>query len=262
VNNIFSEEGFLIRRNYYSKDAIKELNTYLDSLTPRVSGLNYEVPWGYGDFKKEPFFLKNIFTNDLKEEFNNLYPEGWNVSHLVVNEKAPFVGQDVEWHQECSNIDTFSPGAQWESSWKKFIQIYVALDDETELNGGLLFFSKSHEDGLLEHVEILSPALTHKRGLTYDSLSKASKKFTLKKAMLKSGDLLIFNSLLIHGSGRNMDSLRRRSIVSQIYSIGAPEWNQDIFQREQNFRKNYVSEKLSEYVDRFSQRVMYEDIKR
>jgi len=262
VKSIFSGEGFLIKRNYYSKESIKELNEYLDSLEPKVSGLNYDVPWGYGDLKNDPRFLDMIFTTDLKQEFDKVYPEGWNLSHLVVNEKAPFVGQDVEWHQECSNIDTFSPGAKWEFDWKKFIQVYVALDNETETNGGLLFFSESYKDGLLQHIDILSPALSHKRALAYESLKNASKKFSIKKAELRSGDLLIFNSLLIHGSGRNMDTLRRRSIVCQVYSKNVPVWNSEVFELEKSFRKNYVSKILSEYIDRFSTKVMYEDIKR
>lgn len=181
---------------------------------------------------------------------------------MVVNEKSPLVGQDVEWHQECSNIDTFSPGAEWKADWKKFIQVYVALDDETDMNGGLLIFTKSHQDGLLEHKDIISPSLTHKRGLTYDSLKFAASKFLLKKINLRAGDLLMFNSLLIHGSGRNMDTNRRRSVVLQLFSNNVPTWNQVIFDNEHNYRKNFVSSTLKSYLKQFEERVIYQDLKR
>ena len=58
--------------------------------------------------------------------------EKFTYNHLMVNNKAPWIGPDVEWHQEVFNIDTYAPGANTnDNSWKNFLQIYIALDPHT-----------------------------------------------------------------------------------------------------------------------------------
>ena len=56
----------------------------------------------------------------------------------MINNKAPWIGPDVEWHQEVFNIDTYAPGGNANvDSWKDYLQIYIALDPHTLENGCL-----------------------------------------------------------------------------------------------------------------------------
>ena len=146
----------------FDSKLIKNSNQFLDKKSPNVTIPYFDLPWGYGNLISNDYFKK--FTQILSSEILDYYfPESFIFNHLVVNEKPAYVSIDVEWHQENFNINTFAPGCDPLIHREKFIQVFVALDDQNSNNGGLAIFYKSHELGLLNYVDILSPLLTHKR---------------------------------------------------------------------------------------------------
>ena len=72
-----------------------------------------------------------------------IFKEKFFFNHLRVNNKAALIGSAVEWHQEIFNINTYSPGQTYKDH-KKFMQIFIALDDQDEKNGCLKIIPQSH----------------------------------------------------------------------------------------------------------------------
>ena len=136
-------------------------------------------------------------------------------NHLLIHNKPPWVGIGHEWHQESANISSFAPGKSWRKNWKDFLQIFVPIDDHNLKNGCLKLIPKSHKLGLLEHEDIVTAQMSHKRRIKSSSLSKASEKFGVVNCEVGPGDIIFFNHLIAHGSANNNSSKRRRVAVMQ-----------------------------------------------
>ena len=61
--------------------------------------------------------------------------------------KAAWIGPEVEWHQEVFNSDIYAPGINMRKKWDKFVQVFIAIDDQDTNNGCLKVFKKSHHEG-------------------------------------------------------------------------------------------------------------------
>ena len=65
---------------------------------------------GFGNLLDDIIFSeipKNKPINQLKKFFKN---KNYTFNHLMVNNKAPFFGPSVEWHQEIYNLKTYGSG--------------------------------------------------------------------------------------------------------------------------------------------------------
>jgi hypothetical protein len=257
----YKEKGGFIIEGLIGANVLDDVNKYLDTQGSSYKQLYFDTPWGYGNMsehlvaehiKRSPW-LENFSTRLLKSE--------WKFNHVVCNEKSPFVGYEVEWHQEVYNIDTFAPGCRPEDAEKYFYQIFVALDDQDAENGGLWVLSGSNKLGVLDSIDIISPALTHKRSVTIDALKMANSRSVLECPALKAGDALVFSPLLIHGSPRNISSQRRRSLVVQIASLNAPARDQNVYDAEIRHRHDFVVSTLDDKISKMKNENIYSELK-
>ena len=106
----------------------------------------------------------------------------------------------------------------------------------------------SHKLGQLKHEDCVNSFLSHKRRVILKDLSMAYEKYGILNMSLKSGDLLIFNTRLVHGSPSNASNDDRMVIVSQVRSSKI-KLNKKIFKKETNYRQkvveNYLLKKIS-----------------
>ena len=125
----FKNDGYVIVKDFLPKKNCQELVLYLDGLPAKVNLPFTNVPWGYGNLLNQgPFKL--ISENNLINTFcKNIFDGEYTFNHLMVHNKAPWIGAGIEWHQEVFNISTYAPGYTAED-WQKFAQIYVALEDQ------------------------------------------------------------------------------------------------------------------------------------
>ncbi len=261
VESLKADGGFILE-GLVSLTHMQEINEYLNSCDSTYKQLYFDQNWGYGNLlNKSPFYplLENKW---LKQFGSKKFECDFSYNHLVCNEKSPFVGYEVEWHQEVFNIDTFAPGCPPDKSEEYIVQGFIALDNQGPDNGGLMVMPKSNHLGILNCVDVLSPALTHKKSVTVDDLKMAEKYCGIICPELKAGDALIFSPLLIHGSVRNFSPDRRRSLVLQFYSNNIPNRVEGIYEAEIARRSEFVLNVLEQQIQKLTKKDLYDELKK
>jgi hypothetical protein len=254
------KDGFILIKKGLDKNFCKKLIKRLKKLKPKIYVPNSKKPYGYGNLIEDEQYKKITSNKKLISFLDKYFKEDYSFNHLLLQDKAPWTGPQVEWHQEIFNINTFAPGTN-KKDWKKFLNIFIALEKQDIENGCLKVFKGSHSLGVLPHDDIINEHLNHKRQVKYDLLEKINKKFKLYNCVMDEGDILIFNHKLIHGSGSNASCRSRKSIVMQARSKIKPK-RIDIFNRETKFRSNFAMSKMREKIFTLSKNNTYKDFNR
>ena len=258
IKNQYKENGYYLSKSVLTEEFCDELKDYLNHLEPKVKIPFSDIPYGYGNLLNEGPYAKVTQNNTIKSFCENLLlGEGYRFNHLVINSKAPWIGGATEWHQETFHIDTYGPGCTFKDH-EKFMQIYIALDKHTIENGCLKIVPNSHKEGELEFEDCVGNfTWGHKRRLSSKSMDFLYNKYGIENVLMEPGDILFFNHLLAHGSTSNVINLPRRAIVLQATSIF--EKNNDIFEKFNSFRANFVIDYLSKVVNKLKDKNFYKD---
>lgn len=254
----YENYGYYLAKSVFNDKFCNKLKNYLNELEPKVKIPFSDIPYGYGNLLNEGPF-EEVTNNDLIKKICNELIEGsgYRFNHLVVNSKAPWIGGATEWHQEVFHIDTYGPGCTSED-YKKFMQIYIALDKHTIENGCLKVIPQSHKEGELEFEDCIGNyTWGHKRRLSSKSMDLIYNKYGMKNILMEPGDILFFNHLLAHSSTSNLTNLQRKSIVLQATSPF--EKNESIFEKFNNFRVQFVIDNLSKIVNKLKNKDFYKD---
>lgn len=252
--NYFLNNGFLIIDNFASKDNCKEIINKLKDYPIKLYEPFYNKGFGYGNLVNDPIF--NVITENptFKKAVRELIKSDYIINHIIINKKNKLIGKDVEWHQEMFNVNSFAPGYDV-NDIDKLLQVYIPLTDENINNGGLKIIPKSHKLGVLKHTDIVNGHFSHKRAVDFDTLEEICKTHEIKDLNLKAGSLLLFNDLLIHGSGTNKSLNDRVSIVIGIRSVNKP-LDLSIQKREISKRRDFIINTLKERVEKLENNVV------
>lgn len=259
IKNLYDENGYYVFKNFLSSKFCDEIKKYLfENIPPKINIPFSNIPWGYGNLlDKGPF--KNITNDkDLIQLTSSLLGGAIIFNHLVVNNKAAWIGPDVEFHQEALNMQTYAPGNDPNKDWKKFTQIFITLDDQNSNNGCLKIFPRSHKLGLLNYEDMIGPNFGHKRRIIADELNKAYNVCGIKDVVLSKGDALIFNHLIIHGSPTNTSPEERAAIVLQARRKDIKKSQID-FENESKFRSNFLKQYLIKKLNSIESEEKYKD---
>ena len=254
----YKNNGYYLAKSVFSEDFVKELMDYLTTLKPKMTLPFTNIPWGYGNLLNEGPFAE-INTNDLIVQFcKTMLGDDYIFNHLFVHNKSPWIGSSIEWHQEVFNIDTFAPGYS-KNEWKNFAQIYVALEKQDIENGCIKVFPGSHKMGIMQHEDAVNELFSHKRRVPYDMLNQLYEKYGIYNCELNPGDILFFNHLIVHGSSSNASHKSRKAIVLQARS-NLKKKDMDIFNKETDYRKNFVIKSLQKKADDLTSKSIYKDM--
>lgn len=255
------ENGFFLKRSVIAPNACKKIIQYLEKKESKINIPFSDIPWGYGDLLSDDN-LKYIYENEnILNVCRRKLGDNFQFNHLMVNNKAPWIGPRVEWHQERLNIDTYAPGMRNNpDGWKSFLQVYIALDCHTLENGCLRIIPNSHKEGILEHEDIVNSTLGHKRRVTSKEMRRIHTKYGILNVIMGRGDVLFFNHGLVHGSSANVSHLPRKSIVMQA-RIPLKKDN-NIFEKETTYRRNFVKAALASKIEDINKKNIYNDFKR
>jgi ectoine hydroxylase-related dioxygenase (phytanoyl-CoA dioxygenase family) len=251
------KNGFIKIKSGLTKKYCSQLIRRLKSLKPKIFAPNTKIPYGYGNLIEDKVFKKILLNKKLLGFLDAYFEKEYIINHLMLQDKAPWTGPQVEWHQEVFNINTFAPGTN-KSEWKKFLNIYIAVEKQDIENGCLKVFSGSHKLGILPYNDIINEHLNHKRQVKYNLLEKINKKHKVHNCIMEPGDILIFNHRLVHGSGSNASSRSRKSIVIQARSNIKPK-KINVFKKESKFRTDFAILKMKEKINLLSQKNIYKD---
>jgi len=252
----YIKEGCLFKQKLIKENVCKDILQYIETKKPAVNIPFSSVGWGYGNLIKDKS-LRALIENKFIYNFcKKLFGSDFVFNHLMINNKAPWIGPDVEWHQEVFNIDTYAPGSNInDSSWEDFLQVYIALDPHTLENGCLKVIPNSHKLGLLPHEDIINTFLNHKRRIPYDVMNQIYKTNGIKNLIMERGDVLFFNHRFIHGSSSNNSPYQRRAIVLQARKPILR--NQDIFDKESKYRKDFTINVLNNKLNKLEGKNIY-----
>ena len=256
----YDQKGYFIVKSYFDKELINEINNFLNNAKP-VMFVPYSenVPWGYGNLIKNKSFMNFFPIEFIKNSISNyINPKYMEINHILAVNKAPFIGPDVEWHQEFFNINTFAPGYDPVADINKFMQIFIGIDEHTNENGPLLFFEGSHKEGLLESEDIINNNLVHKRRLIFRELERISNKYELRKMILEKGDAVFFNHLLVHGSPTNCSKQNRRALLLQVRSAEKSK-DEGLYLKEVNHRQSFLIDKCNAKIKQLKNVNSYSD---
>ena len=89
----------------------------------------------------------------------------------------------------------------------------------------------------------------------------AYEKYGILNMSLKSGDLLIFNTRLVHGSPSNASNDDRMAIVSQVRSSKI-KLNKKIFKKETSYRRKVVENYLLKKISILKKKNNYSDFRK
>ncbi len=253
----YLDEGYLLKSKLLDSKSCNDIIEFIETKKSTINIPFSEVGWGFGNLVENEN-MNGITNHKFILKFcRQILGEKFTYNHLMVNNKAPWIGPDVEWHQEVFNIDTYAPGANTnDNSWKNFLQIYIALDPHTLENGCLKIIPNSHKLGLLPHEDIINTFLNHKRRIPFDVMNRIYKTNGIKNLIMDRGDVLFFNHRFIHGSSSNNSPFQRRAIVLQARK--EIKRDEEKFKQESFFRKNFVIEFLNQKLNKLTGNNMYD----
>ena len=144
------------------------------------------------------------------------------VHQSKINIKAPFAGDQWEWHQDYIYW-LQDDGIQRPD----LINVAVFLDDVTEFNGPLTFVPGSHADGLLAATDTQGMPLGYEDAPTWVATLTANEKFQVHPQTIENlatqhglvspkgpaGSVLLFNPNLLHSSAANISPFRRAMLM-------------------------------------------------
>lgn len=251
-------EGFIHKKKLFAKSTCENIVQYLETKAAALNIPFSNVPWGYGNMINDPK-LSLVYDNPyIKNVCSAVLEKDYEYNHLMVNNKAPWIGPGIEWHQEIFNADTYAPGGNTtDQSYQNFLQIYIALDDHTLENGCLKVIPGSHKLGLLPHENIVNHLLDHKRRIPYKKMHEIFNKCGMVNVIMNRGDVLFFGHRFVHGSASNNSQLNRKSIVMQARKKF--ERDEEIFKSETSFRRNFALDALKKKVAKLGGKNVYKD---
>lgn len=256
----YKNDGYIIFDSEADINFANKINELVDSLQP-TTFIPYSdsVPWGFGNLIENEKLVEIINLKKRLKRASRFMDKGTAIcNHLLITNKPAFIGPDVEWHQEFFNINSYAPGYSIEKDFNKFAQLYMALDEHTIDNGTLYIFEGSHKAGLLPHEDIINNNLNHKRRIQFNALNSLSKKYKLKPLLLKPGQSVLFNHLLVHGSPTNCSPNRRRALLMQ-FRVESLDKNQRIFDEEVKIRTGFVMNQLLKRYENLKSKNIYAD---
>ena len=255
----FTDQGYYIFNSAFSKEECEFYKENLANIKNTMKIPYSDRVWGYGNLiNSDPFTA--ITQNEIVFNFCEQFLKDYFFNHLMINNKSAWIGPDVEWHQEAFNIETYAPGADPVRDWNKFVQFFIPLDDQNKENGCLKIIPNSHKLGLLECEDIINSNLGHKRRVKFENMNLAYQKYGIKDVELKSGDIFIFNHLLIHGSGTNLSPYDRKAIVLQAQSTNFKK-DDKIFNDAAKKRQQFIINQLNKKINDLKNKNLYSAFK-
>ena len=209
----WSENGYVVLKNYYSSDEVDAFNTEVAQLIQTK-----KAKWRYN---------RILFANKISKLIHNAGTDKkltGILSMLLGREVSLFQslnfikGSQQRPHSDSIHMTTFPTG--------NLIAVWIALEDTTLENGLLHYYPGSHKLPYILNEAYdnigTKTKLGNKNYCDYeDKIEEVLKENNLKKEVFlaKKGDLLIWHANLIHGGEPVLDkNATRKSMVFHYYA--------------------------------------------
>ena len=214
--NDFQRDGYVIARNYFSRDEVARLQEKAES-DPRLHSAAWHRKDAAGTVSKVCLWqetgddLYSMFSRSrrLVDSCETLIGEPTYHTSTKIMMKEPFVGGAWEWHQDFG---------YWHEDnlmlYPKAISCMIAINQATVENGCLQVLKGSHVIGRLDHTKT-----GDQKGADMVFVEEAMKYHELVNVELDPGDTLFFHCNLLHKSNQNRSENPRWSIICAYNAI-------------------------------------------
>lgn len=205
----YHDDGVIILREFLSSDEVSLVNDalmhYVEEIVPRLPEDERVYESNASQLRNlfhmhvhDPFFLRFGTNPKLKSVVEAL--EGWHYElHYVESFLKPAkCGSEVPMHQDEPFLGLVKP---------QFVTAWFPLDQVDEGNGTLRFILGSHKWGRIDHDNTTIPGSQF-----VTANSEALKELPNVPAVMKPGDVALFNCRLLHYSLANTSDKSRRII--------------------------------------------------
>ncbi|MDC0645586.1 phytanoyl-CoA dioxygenase family protein [Candidatus Pelagibacter ubique] len=210
----YDYNGFVIIRNLLLKDEVeiikKDLFNYAIKQSKKLTGRHI-------NFTKDGLINSIHAMNDwkwTKKIQNDIRLK--DIAQLLLGEKPSNYGAEL--FAKPAKTGRYVPIHQdnyyWAIKDANALTFWIALDKSSKKNGGLFYYEKSNQLGLLEHVPSYAPGSSQTL-----KFPKSMKYFKKVLPNLMPGDCLIHNVLTVHGSDKNTSENSRLGWTIRYKSI-------------------------------------------
>ena len=151
----------------------------------------------------------NIFLYGALQKILNFYLSSdltYIFTHSKMSLKQPFGGSS-DWSPHQDN------GYKNEGDVRGGFAIFLCLEDMNKANGALQVYAGSHKFGRLEHIKISENSKYGDHQYVVREIPDGLTPFTIEA---KQGDIVIFNSNLIHQSASSSSDSKRLSFIAEV----------------------------------------------
>jgi ectoine hydroxylase-related dioxygenase (phytanoyl-CoA dioxygenase family) len=138
--------------------------------------------------KKVLELMKNILDDEIEPQWSQLFA------------KPALVGLPSPMHQD---------NYYWNILGNKTVTMWIAIDEVSNENGGVIYYDKSHKLGKLEH------RASYAKGTSQKVSDTEMIKIPLEtkvQPIMNPGDILLHHGLMVHGSEANKTNRDRRGM--------------------------------------------------
>lgn len=212
--------GWVKIENFFTSSEIKKIKinikSFLNTIKNKYDGRDIN-------------FISNK-QNDLQiNSFHKMHDSIWvknfaNQKKLIKLIKL-FLGKDPELRaseyfakpkKRGLPAPTHQDNFYWKINNNIGLTMWVALCPSDKNNGGIYYYNGSHKNGILPHVASLAKGTSQ---MVKDL--KKLKKFKKITPALKTGDILIHHTLVVHGSRKNKSDRPRKGLTFQFMDKNA-----------------------------------------
>lgn len=193
----FLEQGYLVRRQFFSEPEMRALEETVRQAVPRFpttlnkKGLEFRE---FLHFHSKPLqaFLSSAKIVDFLKDF--IGEDIWLRKDQSVC-KGPG-GEEFPWHQDNA----------YNTLQNAYFQFWIAVTDMTPENGGLRLLPGTHRGGIFPHRYV-------ENHLSWEGRPEKEVAVDMKR-----GDILFFSSMLLHRSAPNRTDRPRMAYVAEYMS--------------------------------------------
>jgi ectoine hydroxylase len=183
----------------------------------------------YGLHRTQPAIAELSRLPALLGAVRQLLGDDVYVHQSKVNIKAPFAGDQWEWHQD------YIYWLQGDGIRKPdLVNVAIFLDEVTEFNGPLTFVPGSHSEGLLAGTDVDGMPMGYEDAPAWVATLTADEKFQVQPSTIEelarakglfspkgpAGSVLMFHPNILHSSAANISPFRRAMLMLVYNSVG------------------------------------------
>ena len=212
----YNTNGWIKIKNFLSKQDTNKINFKIHKFLKKSikSYGGRDINFAKDEYKKIEYLNSFHKLGDSKLIKKNLAKKEKviKIANYFLQTKSKFMASEL--FAKPARYGLPSPFHQDNYYWcvknSNALTIWIALDKMSKSNGGVFYYEKSHNAGLLKHVPSFAKGSSQKIANT-----KILRKYKKKFPGLRPGDALIHHCLTIHGSGSNKSNVSRKGLTLQ-----------------------------------------------